>query len=116
MVGLHRTKVGFYTAENTETVRFEEPERVSFRHVRGPVPHAVEEFVLHEDGEGTGFEYRGEIGLDLWLVGRLAARWWVRPVWEAEVRRSMEQAKEGSEARAAAQARRRTRSQDREPG
>lgn len=109
VLGLHRTKVSFYTAETTETVRFEHPERVSFRHVRGPVPHAVEEFVLHEDGDETMFEYRGEIGLDLWLVGRLAARWWVRPIWEGEVRGSMEQVKQGSEARPDARARRRPR-------
>lgn len=112
VLALHRTPVHFYTAETLETVRFERPERVVFRHVRGPVPHAEEEFVLTEvAGEGDGelgeteLLYRGEIGLDLWAIGWLAARWWVRPVWERRVRESMEETVGGVEARAAARAR-----------
>ncbi len=106
VLALHRTPVAFYTAETVETVRFEAPERVAFRHVRGPVPHAEEEFVLSEDDRGTELVYRGEIGLDLWFVGGLAARFLVRPVWERRVREAMESAKAAAESRAAAGARR----------
>jgi len=111
VLALHRTPVGFYVAETVETVRFVRPERIEFRHVRGPVPHAVESFELREAHDGTTFDYRGELGLDLWFLGRLAARMSVRPVWEKRVRESMEQAKDGAEARAAARARRGRREQ-----
>lgn len=105
----HWSKTRFTNAQTLETVGFEAPERVRFRHVRGPVPHAVEEFVLTENGSGTSFEYHGEIGLDFWWFGSIAARRWVRPVWEATVRESMESTKQGAEERAAARARRATR-------
>jgi hypothetical protein len=104
----HWSTTRFTNAQTLETVGFEPPERVRFRHVRGPVPHAVEEFVLRETEAGTTFEYRGEIGLDFWWFGSVAARRWVRPVWEATVRASMESTKDGAEERAAARARRST--------
>lgn len=104
----HWSSTRFTKAQTLETVGFEPPARVRFRHVRGPVPHAVEEFVLTESETGTTFEYRGEIGLDFWWFGSFAARRWVRPVWEATVRESMESTKQGAEQRAAARARRTT--------
>ncbi len=107
----HWSTTRFTNAQTLETVGFEPPERIRFRHVRGPVPHAVEEFVLRASGTGTTIEYRGEIGLDFWWFGSLAARKWVRPVWEATVRSSMESTKQGAEERAAARARRATREQ-----
>jgi hypothetical protein len=67
-----------------ETVRFERPERVHFRLVRGPVPHVVEQFELREDPGGTELEYRGQLGTDLWTLGELwgvaVARTWERTV------------------------------------
>jgi hypothetical protein len=102
----HFSKVGFYTAETVETVRFEEPERVVFRHVRGPVPHVTEEFVLREDGDATLFSYGGELGIDFWFLGRIAGRRWVVPEWERQVRPHIEQLKEQAEARAKARRRR----------
>jgi hypothetical protein len=105
----HWSKTRFTNAQTLEIVGFEPSERVRFRHVRGPVPHAVEEFVLRENDTGTTIEYRGEIGLDFWWFGSFAARRWVRPVWEATVRTSMESTKQGAEARAAARARRKAR-------
>jgi hypothetical protein len=105
----HWTTTRFATAQTVETVGFEPPDRVRFRHVRGPVPHAVEEFVLRDSDGVTVFEYSGEIGLDFWWLGSIAARRWVRPVWEAAVRASMEETKRGAEERAAARARRQSR-------
>jgi hypothetical protein len=105
----HWSKTRFTNAQTLEMVGFEPSERVRFRHVRGPVPHAVEEFVLRESDTGTTVEYRGEIGLDFWWFGSVAARRWVRPVWEATVRTSMESTKQGAEERAAARARRKPR-------
>lgn len=49
----HYTPVsGGLRATTTETVRFERPDRVTFRLVRGPVPYVVEEFTLTPSGGG----------------------------------------------------------------
>src|SRR5215472_6663064 len=44
----HYTPVhgGRLTAATVETVTFDRPHKVSFRLIRGPVPHVVEEFTL----------------------------------------------------------------------
>ncbi len=85
----HYTSVAGLVATTLETVRFEPPERVHFRLVRGPVPHVVETFELHESSGGTRLEYRGELGTDFWALGR----WWgarVAAKWEAVVRDSLD--------------------------
>jgi len=106
VVAAHRTKLRRFVSVTVESVAFEPPERVAFRHLRGPVPHAVEEFLLREVGSGTELEYRGELGLDFWLLGRLTARFTVVPAWEKAVRASLEHIKDQAEERAAARARR----------
>jgi hypothetical protein len=89
-----------------EAVGFEPPERIRFRHLRGPVPHVIEEFRLTEEGEASGLEYRGELGIDFWWLGRLAARVWAVPNWDRVVRAAMEKTKAGAEARHEARRRR----------
>lgn len=106
VVALHRTRLRWFTSVTVETVGFEEPARIGFRHLRGPVPEAVEEFVLGEADGGTVLEYRGELGIDFWLLGRLAGRLWVVPTWERTVRAAMEEVRRGAEERAAARRRR----------
>ncbi|MGH2955974.1 MAG: SRPBCC family protein [Solirubrobacterales bacterium] len=90
VVAAHLTKVHFYEARTVEAVQFEPPARVVFKHLTGPVPHAVEEFVLEENGEGTRLRYGGEVGIDFFLLGRLAGRYWVRRQWEGAVREHLE--------------------------
>ena len=46
VLAAHHTPAYGLTATTVETVRFEPPERVHFRLVRGPVPHVVETFEL----------------------------------------------------------------------
>jgi hypothetical protein len=95
----HFTPLGPLVTTTLETVRFEPPERVRFRLVRGPVPHVVEQFHLRETHEGTELEYSGELGTDLWALGRL----WgavVSPRWEAAVRTSLTGVKAEAERRA----------------
>lgn len=104
VIAAHHTKVHFYTARTVEAVGFEPPERVTFLHLAGPVPEASEEFVLREEEGETELEYRGEIGLDFWILGRLAGRLWVRPQWESKVRPHLEDLKERAEERAARRA------------
>ena len=102
VVAAHHTQVHFYTARTVEIVVFEPPRRVGFRHLAGPVPYAVEQFELDESGGRTELRYTGEVGIDFFVLGRLAARHWVRPQWERAVREHLEGVKGSAEQRAAA--------------
>lgn len=103
----HYTTFPLYTAETVELVQFDAPGRVSFRHLRGPVPHAEEAFELTEVDDGTTeLTYTGELGMDFWGLGSLLARRWVVPTWEAVVRDSLADIKAIAERRAEARARR----------
>jgi uncharacterized protein YndB with AHSA1/START domain len=115
VVARHFSKVAFYTSETVESVRFEPPRRISFRHLRGPVPHAVEAFDLVDHDEGTQLVYTGELGIDFWALGKLAGRYWVTPTWLGIVRAHLDQVKTATEARAAARRRREQRHGTTEP-
>ena len=98
----HFTRVGPVVSTTLETVRFEPPESVHFRLVRGPVPFVVEQFQLRETAGGTELEYSGELGTDLWAIGA----WWARLVashWESAVHTSLAAVKEEAERRAASE-------------
>lgn len=100
VLAAHYTQVGRRTATTVETVRFERPHRISFRLVRGPVPHVLERFELRPTNDGTDLEYVGELGADLWRLGQ----WWadvVAPRWERAVAASLETVKAEAERRAA---------------
>jgi hypothetical protein len=101
VVARHHTRVHFYAAQTTEAVGFTSPSRVSFRNLTGPVPYAVEEFVLEETDVGTELRYSGELGNDFFILGRIAANHWVRPQWERVVVAHVEDVKERAEQRAA---------------
>jgi hypothetical protein len=99
VLAAHFTQVSRFVATTLETVRFDPPSRVQFRLVRGPVPYVREEFVLHDARGGTEFEYRGELGTDLWALGA----WWgdrVAAKWEAVVEESLAAVKTEAERRA----------------
>jgi hypothetical protein len=94
------SKLGRLTVTTVETVRFERPHRISFRVLRGPVPHIVETYELQEAPEGTEFRYSGELGTDLWRLGQ----WWgnqVATAWEHEVAQSLDAIRVEAERRAA---------------
>ena len=101
VLAAHLTNVGWgLTTTTVETVSFARSERIAFRLVRGPVPHVLESYELRDlDGE-TDFEYRGELGTDLWALGE----WWgarVARAWERAVATSVEAIRTESERRAA---------------
>lgn len=99
VLAAHYTTVGRLTTTTVETIRFERPHRVSFRLVRGPVPHVLETFELNPASDGTELLYTGELGTDLWRLGQ----WWagrVAPPWERTVADSLEQVKAEAERRA----------------
>jgi polyketide cyclase/dehydrase/lipid transport protein len=116
VVARHQTRVHFYTAQTTEAIEFTPPTHVGFRHLSGPVPHALEEFALEETDAGTELHYSGEIGIDFFILGRMAARYWVRPQWERVVSAHIEDLKERAEARAAFRAARRSSGAGRDVG
>jgi hypothetical protein len=101
VLAAHFTDVGRgLTATTVETVRFERSERIAFRLVRGPVPHVLETYELRDLDCETDFEYRGELGTDLWALGQ----WWgdrVASAWERTVASSLEAIRTESERRAA---------------
>jgi hypothetical protein len=100
-VATHHTKVHFYYSRTVEVVTFEAPSRVGFRHLAGPVPHAVEQFALEEVDGATELRYSGEVGIDFFFLGRIAGRYWVRPQWERAVRGHLDDLKARAEKRAA---------------
>jgi hypothetical protein len=101
VLAAHRTSVGWgMVATTIETVRFERPETVAFRLLRGPVPHVVERFTLHDDAGSTRLDYLGELGTDYWQLGR----WWgdqVARKWEATVWGSLVRIRDEAERRTA---------------
>jgi hypothetical protein len=95
----HYTRAGGLTATTVETVRFERPHRISFRLLRGPVPHVLERFELRPGDGGTELTYAGELGTDLWRLGQ----WWgdrVARAWEDAVERSLDATRAEAERRA----------------
>jgi len=99
VLAAHFTPVGPVVTTTVETVRFEPPTAVHFRLVRGPVPHVVERFELSAHDGATELEYHGELGTDLWALGR----WWGRLVatkWTETVRRSLDDVQVEAERRA----------------
>jgi hypothetical protein len=100
VLAAHFTPTALGKATTIEIVRFERPERVAFRLVRGPVPCVSEEFELRSVDGGTELEYQGELGTDFWFVGA----WWgaaVARVWEQTVRQSLDGVRDEAERRAA---------------
>lgn len=87
-------------ATTLETVSFERPGLITFRLMRGPVAAVTETFEILPTSVGTHFVYTGEMGADLWLLGR----WWTGIVgrkWEATVEGSVGAIKVEAERRAA---------------
>jgi hypothetical protein len=95
----HMTTTGRINTTTVETVRFERPHRISFRLLRGPVPHVAETYELRPAPAGTAFTYSGELGTDLWALGS----WWgdrVAAPWERAVARSLDAVAREAERRA----------------
>lgn len=90
VLAAHFTQVKCGTTTTLETVRFERPDRIDFRLVRGPVPHLVETFRFTPTESGTEFRSEGELGTDGWRLGE----WWgaaVARAWTRAVEKSVRQ-------------------------
>jgi len=100
VVAAHLTKVHFYEARTVESIELEPPSAMRFRHLTGPVPEAGEEFRLDESGGSTVLRYDGELGIDFWFLGRLAAPHWVVPQWNRAVAEHLDEVRQLAERRA----------------
>jgi hypothetical protein len=89
VLAAHFTPLKCGVTTTLETVRFERPERIDFRVVRGPVPHVVESFVLDVADGGTRLTWEGELGTDFWALGALWGNRVARS-WEKAVKSSLE--------------------------
>jgi hypothetical protein len=88
VLAAHFTPVKCGITTTLETVRFERPDRIDFRLVRGPVPHLAESFLMTPSDGGTELRWQGELGTDLWALGE----WWgsrVARAWTHAVRTSL---------------------------
>jgi Polyketide cyclase / dehydrase and lipid transport len=99
VLAAHFTEVKCGITVTLETVRFQPPDRVDFRLVRGPVPHLVESFLLNPTAGGTELRWQGELGTDLWAIGH----WWggrVARAWAHAVQTSLRELTAEAERRA----------------
>jgi hypothetical protein len=99
VLAAHFTPVKRGTTTTLETVRFERPDRIDFRLVRGPVPHVVESFLLTRSDAGTELRWQGELGTDCWSIGE----WWggkVARAWTRAVSASLRDVAAEAERRA----------------
>ena len=105
VLAAHYTQVKCGTTTTVETVRFQRPNRIDFRLVRGPVPHLRETFQLSPTDTGSELRWQGELGTDLWALGQ----WWggrVATAWTHVVQASLREISAEAERRALTSARR----------
>ena len=83
-----------------EEVQLYPPDRITYRHLEGPLEYAAEEFNLVQRDTSTELQYRGEIEYKVPLlagIGWLTALIYVRPKYNAVIRTHMEQLKAAAE-------------------
>jgi Polyketide cyclase / dehydrase and lipid transport len=99
VLAAHYTQVKCGTTTTLETVRFQGPDRIDFRLVRGPVPHLTESFQLTPTEAGSELRWQGELGTDLWALGH---RWGARVAraWTDAVEKSLREISAEAERRA----------------
>ena len=96
-----RTRAGLFTYTTLEEITLHPPDRVTFRHLDGPLHYAFEEFTLTDVDSDTDLCYEGEF---IWsripIIGWIGAMVYTRPLFERAVARHMAHIRETCEARA----------------
>ena len=98
------TPSGKRTYRTVEEVQLYPPERITFRHLEGPLVFSEEEFNLTEQDAGTELRYKGKMECRVpWMpgIGWLIAMLYVRPKYNKVIREHMKDLKVAAEARAA---------------
>ena len=83
-----------------EWVTLQEPDRIQFDGVEGPLSMLHDIFELEERGGCTLLRYKSEFGVRGWIVGWLISRFYVRPMLWRMMQEHMQEMKETIEARA----------------
>ncbi|MGH2808116.1 MAG: hypothetical protein ACRDKT_12680 [Actinomycetota bacterium] len=95
------TETGGKTVRTVELVELNRPYKIGYRWLEGPLKSVQEEIVFEEiERDRTRLAYDGSFagrGSRHWLVDRL----WIKPLFDREVRRHLENAKQIAEKRAA---------------
>lgn len=99
-----RSRDGRKMYRTLEEVMLYPEERITFRHLEGPLHHSQEEFAFTDASSGTTMTHKGEIECRMhWLPGAgwLVARFYVKRHYERLVLRHMDSLKETAEGIAA---------------
>lgn len=97
-----RTRAGPFSYTTIEQVTLEPPERISFRHLSGPLHDAREAFEFRDVDGDTELVHTGEfIWSRLPLVGWFGGIIYTRPMFERVITKHLKQVKTSCEARAA---------------
>ena len=96
-----KTKAGLFTYTTLEEVILEPSERITFRHIKGPLHYAWEQFTFKEVDGDTELTYEGEF---IWnripIIGWFGGMVYTRPMFERAVEKHMEEIRVTCEARA----------------
>ena len=98
------TPSGKRTYRTVEEVQLYPPERITFRHLEGPLAFSEEELNLTEQNAGTKLHYEGKMECRVpWMpgIGWLIAMFYVRLKYNNVIREHMKDLKVAAEARAA---------------
>ncbi len=102
MIAQFKTKAGPMSYTTIEEIDFEPPERITFKHLSGPLHYAWEEFVYRDVDGDTEVVHNGEF---IWhpfpLIGKLAGLMYTRPTFERVIEKHMKVIKDAAEERAA---------------
>ena len=95
------TRAGRRTFVTEEEVTLYPPERITFRHLKGPLSYVWEEITLEARGAATVLRHRGEFSVNNWpVLGWLIGRLYVKPLFERVVSDHFNRIKEAAEGRA----------------
>ena len=97
-----RTSTGRRTYTTLEEVTLQPSERITFRHLEGPLEYVVEEFLFRDVDDKTELVHQGEFIWRSWpVLGLLAGWFYIRPRFERVLERHMDQIPAAAESRAA---------------
>ncbi len=98
-----RTKTGPFTYTTLEEVTLYPPERITFKHLEGPLHFSEEEFTFEETRDGqTVMTHNGSFTWKRFpLFGWLGGVIYTRPMYHRVIRKHLDVVKESAEARAA---------------
>ena len=100
LVAEFTTRAGPFSYTTLEEITLENGKRITFRHLKGPLAYAWEEFVFNDFDGKTELVHNGEF---IWkripLLGWLAGKLYTKPVFERTIAKHMQQIKITCDAR-----------------